>query len=98
MGQTLFTECFLIHLKTIEPCKFSITKNKLMKFQNVNCAVTVPRFRFCLVIYREGILDCSQPCEFARLLIEFRNSAATQQNLHSLSWPLQRPILETWPH
>lgn len=98
MEQTLFTECFFIHLKTLEPCKFSITKNKLMKFQNVNCAVTVPMFPFCPVIYREGTLDCSQPCAFARPMIEFRNSAATEQNLHSLSWPLQRPNLETWPH
>lgn len=98
MGQTLFTKYFFIHLKTLEPCKFSITKNKLMKFQNAKCAVTVPTFHFCLIIYRECPLDCNQPCAFARPLIEFRNSAATEQNLYSLSWPLQRPDLETWPH
>lgn len=69
-----------------------------MKFQNVKCAVTVPTFHFCLIIYRECTLDCNQPCAFARQLIEFRNSAATEQTLHSLSWPLQKPNLETWPH
>lgn len=45
-----------------------------MKFQNAKCAVTVPTFHFCLIIYRECPLDCNQPCAFARPLIEFRNS------------------------
>lgn len=62
-----------------------------MKFQNLKCVVISASISL-LIIYRKCTLDCNQPCVFARQLIEFGDSAATEQSYMSYPGPAETKL------